>query len=193
MTWWEQGGEAQPPLLLHSQSQQRCCTEHAGAQLAGKVWWLGRGHWAGGDRGGVWAVLVEKAEEKLSSPGSVTALIRLKFPDDPWWSSSITLVLLDRVLYTFWGALGSDSRCFLWAWSEMLGMSHLHMDGLGVLPLHNWLSQSSPWGAVSHDKGLVGGRWSTYHPNIYDVPGLPNPFNLTKFPGTVHCPTHEPD
>jgi hypothetical protein len=35
----------------------------------------------------------------------------------------------------FWAGLGSDSRCFLFVWSEMLGMPHLHAEGLGgVLP-----------------------------------------------------------
>ena len=35
----------------------------------------------------------------------------------------------------FWVGLGSDSRCFLLAWSEMLGMPHLHVEGLeGAVP-----------------------------------------------------------
>lgn len=44
------------------------------------------------------------------------------------------LFLLDRdiyiYIYIYWRGLGSDSRCFLLAWSEMLGVSHLHVGGL---------------------------------------------------------------
>jgi hypothetical protein len=52
------------------------------------------------------------------------------------------MLLDDRVVLThlycfqigssiqFWGGLGSESRCFLLAWSEMLGMSHLHEAGI---------------------------------------------------------------
>lgn len=43
------------------------------------------------------------------------------------------------------GGLGSRGKCFLLAWSEMLGMPHLHVEGLGMLHLHD---QSSPWGVV---------------------------------------------
>jgi hypothetical protein len=42
-------------------------------------------------------------------------------------------------LHSFWvgsyrqfgGGLGSESRCFRLAWSEMLGMPHLHVGGIG--------------------------------------------------------------
>jgi hypothetical protein len=59
------------------------------------------------------------------------------------YSSYRTAALRDAVVLTqlysfwiesyihFWGGLGSRSRCFLLAWSEMLGIPHLHVEGLG--------------------------------------------------------------
>lgn len=64
-----------------------------------------------------------------------------------------TLFPLHRILYTFWGGLGSGSRHFLLAWFEMLEISHLHVEGLGAdsdNPLHEVL-----W---SRDTGLVKSR-----------------------------------
>lgn len=46
----------------------------------------------------------------------------------PFWIGSYT---------QFCGGFGFDSRCFLLAWSEMLGMPHLHMEGLQGFFLHN--------------------------------------------------------
>jgi hypothetical protein len=63
----------------------------------------------------------------------VTVLIRQMLLGDGVILSHY-LLLLDRILDTFWGELGSDSRCFLLAWSEMFGMPHLQR-ALWVLPL----------------------------------------------------------
>jgi hypothetical protein len=98
------------------------------------------------------------------------------------------LLLLDRVLYTFWGGLASDSRCFLLAWSEKLGMPHFHVKGVGVLHLFDQSHDPLHGVLWSRDRGWLG---TNEAPNIfwYEELGLPNPFNLTKSPGTFHCPT----
>ena len=51
---------------------------------------------------------------------------------------------------------GSDNRYFLLVWSEMLGMPHLHVEGLGSLPLCDC---HDPFHGMlwSHDRGLF---WS---------------------------------
>ena len=72
---------------------------------------------------------VSSGPKGLSSPGSVTALRQQMLSGHG--------VILTH-LYSFWigsykhlgHGLGSDSRCVLLAWSEMLGMPHLHVEGL---------------------------------------------------------------
>jgi len=65
----------------------------------------------------------------------------------------------------------------------MLGMHHLHVEGLGDLPLCDWLSRSSPWGAVITWQELVQ-EWVKCLPSSgLRVPEFPNPLDLTKFPG----------
>jgi hypothetical protein len=43
---------------------------------------------------------------------------------------------------------------FLLSWSEMLGMPHLHMEGIGALSLWR-LMATNLWGLQLRDRGLV--------------------------------------
>lgn len=79
---------------------------------------------------------------------SVPALTWQTFSDYLRWNNPRTWFLLDRVLYTFWGGVGSKSRRVLLAWSGVLAMPHLPVEGLRALPLCDWLSGFSPWSAM---------------------------------------------
>jgi hypothetical protein len=51
----------------------------------------------------------------------------------------------------------------------MLGIPHLHVEGLQVLSLSDFLSQSSPWGAAvmcSRTGPLLGVDLNTYHSQL---------------------------
>jgi hypothetical protein len=92
------------------------------------------------------------------------------------------------LIYRFGGRMGSDSRCFLLAWTEMLGMPHLHVEGLE--------GTASMWLMVTILTRLgcdyVTEVWCQEQVNLLLslwVPGLPTQLSLTRFLVTVHCPT----
>jgi hypothetical protein len=89
------------------------------------------------------------AELALSSFQRQKLLERKLFPRVLQFHKTGTLRRFGEIthaLYSFWigsyntvfgGGVGTDSGCFLLSWSEMLGMPHLHVEGLQVLSLHD--------------------------------------------------------
>lgn len=78
-----------------------------------------------GVRGQVaWKALGERSLPRKCYSSSMTDALR------PWSNSHIHLYSFwIRSYIQIWSGLGSDSRCFLLIWSEMLGMPHV--DGIG--------------------------------------------------------------
>jgi hypothetical protein len=73
----------------------------------------------------------------------------------------------------FWGGVGSDSRCFLLAWSEILGMSHLHVERLGgAVP--TWLMATI---LSMRGCGYVTGTWCQEQEKL--LPSLQGPQGFT--------------
>ena len=81
-------------------------------------------------------------QESVLSPGSVPALVTDAFR---WSNSHTPLFLWHRILYTVLGWTGSDGRCFLSTWPEMI---HLHEEGLGCCPY-----------VTDGHNSLYGGLW----------------------------------
>jgi hypothetical protein len=103
----------------------------------------GRGYWTGSDWGRLKQLPAAKALRENFSPKCYSSLWQM-LSDDLWWNNSCALFLVNRILYTSCGRLGSKSKCFLLVWSEVLGMPHLHVEAFWALPLHDWFSRSSP-------------------------------------------------
>jgi hypothetical protein len=102
--------------------------------------------WVSGRLASQWGECNEASEEHFSSM-SVLQLL--------WWTLSYLHSFWIGSYIQFGGGLGSDSRCFRLAWSEMLGVPHLHMEGIGVLVTDVHKSLHS--GLWLQDRGLVPG------------------------------------
>lgn len=89
-----------------------------------------------GSRQSATELLEVKASGVFSSPGSVIALVERSSQAICDEVILTPIFLLDNILYTFWGELGSGSRCFLSAWSEMLRNASSACEGTwGTAPM----------------------------------------------------------
>ena len=91
------------------------------------------------------------------------------------------VVLLDRILYTVLGWVGSDSRCFLLAWPEML---HLHKKGLVGM-----VATILYWGLwPPRDRGLESGAGEATGPTGSLGQALAHPYQASSHgPLTYIC------
>lgn len=117
--------------------------------------------WAKGRLTSQWGGAGDIMEVKISGEQFSSLVAVLQFF---WQTFSDDKVILTH-LYSLWidsyiqfrGWLGSDSRCFLLAWYEMLGMPHQHVEGLTALLLCDWWLQIFLWRLQLRDTSLVLG------------------------------------
>lgn len=107
-------------------------------------------------------------------------------------NSHTSLFLLDRNLYRVLGWVGSDHRCFLLVWSEMLGMPLLHVEGLGgIAPMWLMAIHFSMAGLQLCNRGLVpeAGKAPTIPSGFLRLVALARPYQISSCsppPPTTH-------
>lgn len=109
-----------------------------------------RAHWAESGYDRLQQLPVMKSLEENTLPLTCYSWMKQILSGCIWQNNSCTLFLVDRVLYTFRGGLGSKGRYFLigLVWSVRDASPEC---GRQVLPY--WLSQSSPWGVKITSSG----------------------------------------
>lgn len=119
--------EEEPARPLPQLTLPQSCWQEAGCsdQLGAKV----GGHYTGSGCGRLKQLPATKASGEKTSPEYYSSIRQACsiFGEITHAPYSLWIGLINILR---WGGVGSKDRCFLLAWSELLGMPHLHVEGV---------------------------------------------------------------